>query len=178
MDKAQFRKKQKEIRKSLDIKQISSMIIKRLFDSAEFIEAKRVFTYISLPEEVDTREILKNTDKKVFVPKLAGEDIKMVEYSAENLLKNKFGIYEPLSEVKFFPAEKDVIIIPALAADKNFNRLGYGCGYYDRFLAKNKGTKIILIPEKLFVNEIPTEQHDVSADIIVTENNVFRNLYH
>ncbi len=64
--------------------------------------------------------------------------------------------------------EVDLVIVPALAVDKNNYRLGYGGGFYDRFLKDFEGTKIVCIPKELIVETVYPEKHDVKMDLIIT----------
>ena len=97
----------------------------------------------------------------------------MVPYEKDSLSENEFGIMEPMSDFSVLPQQNDIIIVPALAADKNFNRLGYGGGYYDRFLKNLSAKKIVPISEKLITSEIETDVFDQKVDIIVTEKAVY-----
>lgn len=175
MNKFELRKILKDKRKTLDMENLSDLIIEKLFLLNEFILAKNVFTYISFGHEVDTNKILNLKSKNIFVPKIINDRIIMLKYDENHLLKNKFGILEPENSTEILPNEKDVIIVPALSCDKNFFRLGYGGGYYDKFLKNINSVKVALLPQELFVEKLPSENHDVSVDYIITEQNVFKN---
>ena len=62
----------------------------------------------------------------------------------------------------------DIIVIPALAVDKHYHRLGYGGGFYDRFLKDFTGLKIVCIPSQLIVDNIFPEEHDISFDMLIS----------
>ena len=173
--KKEIRLKNKKIRQGLDIQSISKRIAKNLFDSEEYIKAQNIFTYISKKSEISTEQILNDKNKNIFVPKITDNEMFFTKYDKTNLVKNKFGIYETTDNKSFVPKKNDVIIIPALAADLNFYRTGYGGGFYDKFLKNNNGIKIILLPEILLCENLPHESHDVSADMIITENRLIRN---
>ena len=68
----------------------------------------------------------------------------------------------------------DIVFVPALMADKNLHRLGYGGGFYDRFLAKNckNAKKIVAIPSALITDELPTHIYDAKIDMIISEENL------
>ncbi len=174
MNKKDLRKIQKEKRSKLNIDYLSDLIIDNLFALSEFENANNIFSYISFGEEVRTNRILNLNNKKIFVPKICDKNMIMVEYDHKNLIKNKYGILEPFSNVEKIPQKKDIIIVPALACDFSFNRLGYGGGYYDRFLKNTNSVKIVLLPQNLMIKEIPVEEHDINVDIIVTESLVYR----
>lgn len=175
MYKQDLRKAQKEIRKNLNLDFLSEKIVNNLFKLNDYKNAKNVFTYISLENEINTNRILNDKTKNIFIPKIKEQSLIMTKYDKNNLSKNRFGILELLTNENILPQKKDIIIIPALACDKFFDRLGYGGGYYDRYLKNTNGIKVVLIPEALLIDEIPTEKHDVKVDIIVTENNFYIN---
>lgn len=83
--------------------------------------------------------------------------------------KDRFGAPLPLEKVSKH-IKPSVVILPCLAADKNGNRLGYGSGWYDKFLAQHPGaTKIGLVPEMFLLEQIPHEPHDKKLDILITQ---------
>ena len=91
---------------------------------------------------------------------------------------NNFGIREPISSIQNDPDILEVIIIPLLIFDRNGNRVGYGGGYYDRFLA-NTGISVLKIGLSLFdpVDKIEDiENHDISLDYIITPKQVYNFL--
>lgn len=172
-NKYELRKIHKKIRNELDIETISDLIVQNLFDLDCFMRAENIFSYISFGSEIKTDKILSLHDKNIFVPKLCGENMIMVPYEKDSLSENKFGIMEPMSDFSVLPQQNDIIIVPALCVDKNFNRLGYGGGYYDRFLKNLSAKKIVPISKKLITSEIETDVFDQKVDIIVTEEAVY-----
>lgn len=86
--------------------------------------------------------------------------------------KDRFGAPMPLEKLSK-NVKPSVVIVPCLAADKNGNRLGYGSGWYDKFLAQVPGaTKIGLVPELFFLEQIPHEPHDETLNLVITESQV------
>lgn len=164
----------KKIRESLDIENLSRIIIRKLTDLPEFKNAESVFSYVSFGSEINTSEILKRTDKKIFVPKITNDEMCMTLYTPDSLIKGKFGICEPCECIPCFPQKNDVVICPALGCDYNFYRLGYGKGFYDRFLSKYECIKILPIPSCLICDDVGHDSFDVSMDIVLTEKAVFR----
>ena len=86
-----------------------------------------------------------------------------------------YGILEP-EEAEIYNnfSATDLIIVPALSVDKNFNRIGYGKGYYDRFLKDFKGVSVCPIYPELISKEVPTGQFDIPLDIIITPSEIYR----
>ena len=98
------------------------------------------------------------------------------KWSNNDLLKiNKFGIPEPISSKKFYP---DILLVPLIGYDNDLNRLGYGGGFYDRYIEKiekiKKVIKIGLAFSYQKLNSIPVNQYDKKLDFIITERNVLR----
>ena len=166
-----------------DVKEKSNEIKKTLYSLPEFIKAKNILFYVSFGNEVGTRETIKDLldkkEKTIVVPYVLGNYpiLQLSELKNFDWLEVKtFGILEPKElYIREFNHEKlDLVIVPGIVFDKNGHRIGYGHGYYDRFLKKlKKGVKTIgLAFELQVVDEIPEEQHDVPVDIIVTEKKV------
>jgi 5-formyltetrahydrofolate cyclo-ligase len=88
---------------------------------------------------------------------------------------NKFGIPEPVSSKIFYP---DILLVPLVAYDNNLNRLGYGGGYYDRYIEKLEKTKKIIKIGLAFsfqkISSIPIDQYDKRLDFIITEKEILR----
>lgn len=175
MNKSEIRIIQRSIRKSLPIDILSNKIIDNLIALPEFVRAKNIFTYISFGSEINTFRILNFSAKNIFVPKMIENSMIMVRYDKHSLIKNKYGIWEPKNVTPSFPSNDDIIIIPALACDTSFNRLGYGGGYYDKYLKNTNGVRVVLIPSKLLVTKLPVDIYDQKVDIIVAENKILKN---
>lgn len=135
-----------------------------------------VFVYMSLPYEVDTSRIinyLTSKGKKVCIPKIVDRN-KMVakEYKKDCKIKrNRFGVLEPRDTREVPATDIDVCIIPLLAFDKSLNRIGFGKGYYDRFLREVKPSclKIGVAYHFQQVSNIPAEKHDIGLDVVITD---------
>ena len=109
--------------------------------------------------------------KNFYLPKVNGDELSVCPYSfGDELTESEFGTSEPKSP-PMNPDFLDLIFVPALMVDKDFYRLGYGCGFYDRFLSKNaKNTiKIVPIPSALLVDSLPHDEFDFQIDISVDE---------
>jgi len=163
----------------------SDAIIKRLYDLPEFKEAKNILFYLSVRNEVDTheaiKELLSKQEKTIIVPYVVKNNpiLQLSDLRDFKELERKtFGILEPKElYVREYNFEKlNIIIIPGLVFDLTGHRIGYGYGYYDRFLKtiKKNLIKIGLAYDFQLVDKIPKEQHDVPVDIIVTENKILR----
>lgn len=186
MDKGELRKKIKLKREILDkdTKKIADeKIIKTLLESNIYKDSKVVFVYVNMDSEINTLEIIKEllvSDKIVAVPKVIPVTLKERQMKAlkiNSLLQlnesGAFGILEPSIECEDISQQVDLIIIPGLAFDLKGNRLGYGGGFYDRFLRKFPNSKrVALCYDFQIYDEIPHEFFDEKVDLIISEENV------
>ena len=136
-------------------------------------ECSGVFTYVSTDIEVGTRMVIDwciQRGKPVFTPVSGDYELTFYQvHSWSELKPGKFGIEEPTNRT--IPAAADgssLCIVPALCCNMNGFRLGYGRGYYDRFLADFPG-RMAVICYADFVMEVPQESHDRSADLVITD---------
>ncbi len=176
--KEQLRVQAKEIRKGLDISSVSNDICNRIIDFEAYKEAKTIAGFYPFGNEVDIRQLFQDFSKQWFLPKVVDED-NMVFYSFKpdtGLEKNSLGIYEPSSSEELDPQKAQIIFVPALMVDKNGHRIGYGMGYYDRFLSKLPAAclKIVPIPEELTVEGLPFGKTDMPVDFAITPNNIYK----
>jgi 5-formyltetrahydrofolate cyclo-ligase len=152
----------------------------RLFDFANFLEARIVLLYVAEKNEVDTQEILRKAfdyGKIIVLPLLGGDKGKIrllkVDDPKRDLVEGAGGRLEPnLQRCREVPMECiDIAIIPCIAVDEKGGRLGAGDGYYDRLMPQLPITtrKVALTLEEQVVAQIPAESHDKPVDIIITD---------
>lgn len=165
-----------------DWREKSDRIISHLINFDFFRQSKVVHTYLSMNnrKEVCTDGLLTNLlelSKKVIVPVTNFEEHKLIHseiHSLADLTTNKWGVREP-KEINPIDVDKmDFIVVPMNAADKKGNRLGYGKGFYDRFLSQVNAFKAGLIFEDFIFEEIPAEEYDVKMNVLITEKGVFK----
>ena len=159
------------IHKSLDTHfNESNNILKKLFIAVDFSKYKNVFIYLSSLEkgEVDTWNIISRLNSNnIFVPKIVNNEIKTAKYDKIFSI-NKFGILECNNIVK---VKVDLVIIPMLSFNENLYRVGYGGGYYDKFLKHINCLKIGLCSDKM--RDWIEDEHDISLDIIITPTKIY-----
>lgn len=167
LEKTHIRTIFKEERKKLDIALISKDIVKNIRSSDFYKNAEHVMLFYPLKYEINLLDLL-NDNKKFYFPKVAGENLLVCPYdSSIRLEKSALNIYEPCS-APVFPEILDLIFVPALAVDKNNFRLGYGGGFYDRFLKTIDVITAVPIYENFVVEELPHDDYDVRVDCIIT----------
>ncbi len=134
---------------------------------------KRAFVYLSFSSEAPTDKLIESLlerEWKVYCPRVDGEQMVAVGYG-EDLSLSVFGVREPIGLA--YDGGVDVAIVPILAVDEQGRRLGYGGGYYDRFLGVHQETlRIAYGFDFQIVREVPTEGHDIKMDGIVTDKRV------
>lgn len=123
-------------------KQANKRIILRIRQDKRYQQAKTVAIFYPMFDEINLLDLL--ADKKVFLfPKVVGNHIIFYPYQHDmRFVKSAFGVYEP-NEGEPFKQQIDYMLVPALAIDKDNNRIGYGKGFYDRYLATNRPKHVI-----------------------------------
>lgn len=160
----------------------SMQIFEQLITVPEFKRADRIYTYVSMDNEIDTIMLIDyslSLEKRVFVPRVSGKDMEFYEISdISELNPGYMGIYEPdINGREPDYSRTGFMCMPGLAFDKSHNRIGYGGGFYDRYLSvENKLYKAALAYEAQLLESIPAQDGDVRPDMIVTEENIYRKL--
>lgn len=151
----------------------------RLFGLEAWREAKVVFCYVSTGREVDTSAIIARAleeGKRVGVPLCTAPgvmEVRQIE-GMESLIPGFYGIPEPKRDCPLIePEEIHLAVVPGLSFTADGFRLGYGGGYYDRYLPRVGGLKLALCREKCLSSHLPTESHDMPMDGVLTENSTF-----
>jgi 5-formyltetrahydrofolate cyclo-ligase len=160
----------------------SMQIFEQLITVPEFKRADRIYTYVSMDNEIDTIMLIDyslSLEKRVFVPRVSGKDMEFYEISdISELNPGYMGIYEPdINGKEPDYSRTGFMCMPGLAFDRSYNRIGYGGGFYDRYLSvENKLYKAALAYEAQLLESIPAQDGDVRPDMIVTEENIYRKL--
>ena len=161
-------------------KKLDQLICKNIAETTEFQKAKTVLLYVPVKGEINLLPLVaicRQAGKEVGFPVSMSDGSLMFRSptSDEDMAAGAFGIPEPTQTAK--PStlnEHTLCILPALTFDPQGNRLGYGKGFYDRFLESFQGMKMGAVYEKLMVPTVPTEAHDLPVDIVVHEKGVMR----
>ncbi len=180
MDKSRVRKCLLEKRKAIpkDSKNIyDKQLSDKIIQSDYFKNANQVLVFASTEDEFDTRYIIEKCrleQKRVFYPLCLDNKGKM-EFREVNskgdLLVGMYNILEPKERCKKYTfQENDIIIVPCLSVDSNGYRIGYGKGYYDRFLKNFRGVSVCPCYEELLTDKLPTDENDIKINILVTQH--------
>ena len=181
MNKSKLRSKILNIRKKNSYKKFSLYPVKIYqFLKKNKINFKNVGGYYSCNNEIDdlgTLKFLRNKKTNIPLPIIReNNQMDFFEWTNKDPLKiNKYGIAEPISSKKIYP---DVIFVPLVAYDDDLNRLGYGGGFYDRYLEKISKIKKILKIGLGFsyqkIKKIPVNKYDKKLDLIITEKKIIQ----
>lgn len=160
----------------------SDLIVKRVLNSKYYQNSSTIHSFVPIIErkEVNVEPLLAQaieSGRRVVCPKMEFENNVMHHYeigSLEELIANEWGIREPKTDIPVSSESINMVLVPMLGGDESLRRLGYGKGYYDRFLSEVNAYKIgLLFYEALLpVNSIPVEAHDVTLDAIVTDKEI------
>jgi len=159
---------------SAELRNISSeMIHQNLMQITSFTNSQNIACYFPIGSEVDTHDIMLDIlqqNKNLLLPRIVNDNLEFyIVENLEKLEKGSFEIMEPKDSCK--KAKKiDCILIPTVGISKLGYRLGYGRGYYDKFLSLTDTVKISLTYSKQIVKSIPSDLHDIKMDWIVTED--------
>ena len=179
-EKAALRKHLLEKRDStsFDLMEIhSKKIISKLMKTKMILEAKSIGCYYSIGSEVQTIELITHLleeKKTVSLPAISNGimSFRKIE-DLTKLEKGEFDIPEPKDNAPI-EENQDVVIIPCVGLDNKGNRIGYGAGFYDKYLEKGNFIKIALSYSKQIVKTIPISEGDVKMNWIITEKDVLK----
>ena len=185
MTKTEMRRHYLELRKSRPqelLRSASDAICTRVLSLPQLADCKTVMLYISFGAEADTHvlaEKLIAQGKTVCAPRCDARSLSMTPYCFDgisSLREGAYGILEPEPTKPAELCEIDCVLVPGCVFGRNFHRIGYGKGYYDRFLRRlHHALKIGLCYDFCLTERVAAEPLDVPMDMIVTENEVLRN---
>ena len=178
--KVELRKKILQEMKALSQEQKQAMdraLTERFLKHPFYQEAKTIATYLSFPHEFQTQELIEQAlkdGKKVLIPKTYPKGrMDFVVYNPQQLVKTSFGLLEPKGDLEVVdPSQIDLIHVPGLAFTTEGCRIGYGGGYYDRYLEHFAGhTMSTIYPCQ--VQEFNSENHDIPVqEVLIDEGNL------
>ena len=159
----------------------STSIANKLIGLKSYDASKEVLAYYPFRSEIDTTIIIRRAlkdKKKVILPKVSGKklDLYYIKDLENDLSSGSFDIMEPIPSKCILASYEaiDMVLVPGVGFDRNFNRLGYGGGFYDRLLEKlpGKTPRIALAFNVQLIKNIPVMAHDLKMDIIITEKEI------
>ena len=165
--KESLRKYVKDMRKELDMVTISAILADKLAGTDTYKNAKNVMLFYPLSDEVNLLSLLDDRTKNFYLPRIKGQELECCKYAkGDELCESCFHTLEPVC-ASCNLSDIDIIIVPALACDKNGYRLGYGGGFYDRLLKNYAGIKVCCIPKELLLDDIYPKEYDIKMDFVI-----------
>lgn len=144
-------------------------IIKEIINLDCFKQSKNIGIYYPIFNEVDIKQILSfGLNKNFYIPKIINDNINYIKINNfnDNLVNSNLNILEPINNDIINKSLLELLIIPGIGFNRDNYRLGYGKGYYDKFLKDYKGFKIGVIFEE-FIIDFNNEDHDIKLDLII-----------
>lgn len=164
-------------------------IQEKLYNSLFYQKCNNLFSFVSFKSEIDTHDIIKQSlasGKKVYIPRVEKHGMEFYHiYNLDGLIPSKFGVPEPTQDPDNLfsqdtvsdnmAAYNNIMIVPGLAFDYQGNRIGYGAGYYDKYLHVHKNVnfyKVALAYDFQLIDKINAEAHDIGVDMIITPSRI------
>ena len=175
----------KNIKSSMNSQEViekSVQIQNLLMEQEEYKKAENIYIYVNYNQEVITTDIIRMSllaGKNVYVPKVYNDAIKfhLIHSFEDDLAPGVYGILEPVGDVTD-DLRDGLLIMPGLAFDLEFHRIGYGGGYYDKYLAlPNSHLKLALAYDFQIFDLITTDEFDRKVDVIITQDLVIRTSF-
>lgn len=175
MNKKELRRAIREQKRAMteaQIREKSEKLARLFLESAEYRAAKSIYGYLSYNQEVRTLSILEQAlrdGKRVAVPKCYGDEMRFIwltDLTATE--KNAMGIPEPVDDIPVADDETALVLMPGVAFDREGHRIGYGGGYYDKFLAREgKHPTLALCYDFQVLDHLETEEFDIPVDKVL-----------
>ncbi|MFQ3675553.1 MAG: 5-formyltetrahydrofolate cyclo-ligase [Endomicrobiia bacterium] len=176
--KVELRKKYLELRDKMSQEMVfekSQKIIKKILFLDEYKKSKNILLYYPFRNEVNLLNLIKiSKDKNFYFPSVNFKTKKLcIKKLGKIFVKNRFGIYEPhKTEVLKRHNLIDIIFVPGIVFDKQCFRIGFGGGYYDKFLKNVCGVKIGVCYNTQLIETVPKNVYDIRLDYVITEKNI------
>jgi len=175
MDKTLLRRSIKEKKRAMTREQICSASEKlgqMLLKTEQYRRAKTIYGYLPYNQEVRTVPILERAirdGKRVAVPKVYGDEMRFLYLEdLTQVEKSSMGIPEPVADEPVADDPEALVLMPGLAFDKQGNRIGYGGGFYDKFLEKEPNHPTVALCYAFqMVEQLQTQEHDVPVDLVL-----------
>ena len=177
MNKDDIRRRVKTRKRLLDDNERQTAA-RNVFDQLErlaaFMMSDSILAYHSLPDELSTREFLDkwSSRKRFFLPRVNGLDLEILPYDRTRLRSGAFRIEEPDGDDLSDASQMEMIIVPAVAYDRQGNRIGRGRGYYDRLLSTTRALKVGVAYDFQLFDNLEPDPFDVPVDIVITESTI------
>ncbi len=175
MDKKELRREIRDKKRAMtpeEIDSASQQLARLFFASSQYRQAKTIYGYLPYNQEVRTVPMLLQAlkdGKRVAVPKVYGEEMKFIYMTDLSLVEKGYaGIPEPVADEPVAQEPDALVLMPGLAFTKDGNRMGYGGGFYDKFLAREPNHPTLALCYSFqMVEQLPTEEYDIPVDCVL-----------
>lgn len=176
--KSEVRKKVREQKRAMTTEEVhnrSQVVLERFYQSEEFRDAECIYTYVNYNQEIETKLLIEyclQLGKRIFVPRVDGEWMDFYEiHSLTDLEPGAYNIPEPKSYCVKSEHPCGLMVMPGLAFDYKGHRIGYGGGFYDRYIARfPEFKKVALGFDFQLFEELNTEDFDIPVQVVITES--------
>ncbi|MCF6515124.1 5-formyltetrahydrofolate cyclo-ligase [Lactobacillus sp. S2-2] len=159
-----------------------NILIKKFINSEKFKNANTVGISISMGDELDTSKLIQfslDHNKKVVIPKtFSNREMEFYEFNNNTILeKTKFGVLEPVDAQLIFKDNIDLLLVPGLVFNSDNYRIGYGGGFYDKYLSDFKGKTISLVRQFQLIDNIEwnIDSFDIKVDELILKDSIIEN---
>ncbi len=180
-DKTAWRRWAKAERRKTDLAAVTPRLLTQITSLPEWEAARHILLYLALPGEIPVERLAETPGKHFYAPRCVRDrQLSLHSFVPNNtsLITTAFGLREPdpRHSPETLVQKMDLVIVPALGFDVRGQRLGYGGGYYDRFLPRLRPDCVTIgvVPDVLLVPLLPSEPHDTAVQIVVTEKRTIR----
>lgn len=181
IDKKTVRKIVREQKKQLSSEEINKRtqnILKNLYEMDVYKNSERIYVYVNYNQEVNTSLLIEEglkAGKEIMVPRVDNERMDFYRiHSMKDLESGAYGILEPVYGCHPDDRYEGLMILPGLAFDRKYHRIGYGGGFYDRYLMEHPDfTRIALCYDFQIFDEIESEDYDIPVELVISENGCY-----
>ncbi len=181
-EKAALRRQLLDCRESMappDRREKSSQICSYILQWAVYQQAEQILAYMPVRGEVSLLPVMKSAlrhGKRLYLPRVTGKEMEFYQTAdLEDLEQGAFGIPEPAPRIPLTDPT-GLVLVPGVGFDPGGNRMGYGGGYYDRYLLQNPGFFTAgVCYERQLQEKIPKEEWDVPLQAVITEKGIYQN---
>ena len=165
-------KKKKHAMTGAEIEEKSTRLARLFLESEPYQKANTIYGYLAFNQEVRTLPILEQAlrdGKQVAIAKCYGKDMRFIQMEDLRQIQTKsFGLPEPIADEPVAQDEHALVLLPGLAFDRNGYRIGYGGGYYDRFLSREPDhPTVALCFDFQILDHLPVEEFDIPAQLLL-----------
>lgn len=173
IQKAALRKRFQALRESLtpeEVRANSLAVCRQMIGWPPLRQARTILTYLAFRNELDTGSLFDLLPGvRWLIPRISGRNLVLHDYDPTRLVRHRFGMLEPDPQLTVVaPAAVDLVLAPGVAFDRRGCRLGFGGGFYDRFLPTTSALRVGVVYDTCLVDELPASDRDQRVHWVIT----------